>query len=77
MFCQGIRESPLPTSPCWITRIRALLPLVRARSKCSLRTNSLTHRRGESPTTARKAGTSHPQEDQVIFAPPITTEPSR
>jgi len=37
-------------------------PFVRARIKCSLWANSSTLRRGESPTTARKVDTSHPQE---------------
>ena len=27
MFCRGIRESPLPTSPRWSTRARVLLPV--------------------------------------------------
>ena len=52
-------------------------PLIRTRIKCSLRDNSLTLCRGESPTTAHKLDMSHPQEHQVIFMPPITTEPSR
>ena len=43
MFCRGIEESPLPTSPRWSTR---------ARIKCSLRIDSLTLHPGESPTTA-------------------------
>jgi len=52
-------------------------PLVRARTKCSLRADSLTLHRGESPTTAHKLDTSHPQELWAVFVPPITTEPSR
>jgi len=57
-------------------------PLVRARTKCSLRANSLTLCHSESPTTAHKLDTTHPQEHRVIFVPsifvpPITTEPSR
>ena len=42
-------------------------PLVRARTKCSLRADSSTLRRGESPKTAHKLDTSHPQELRVIF----------
>ena len=52
-------------------------PLVRARTKCSLRADSSTLRRGESPKTAHKLDTSHPQELRAVFVPPITTEPSR
>jgi len=52
-------------------------PLVRARTKCSLRADFSTLRRSESPTTANKLDTSHPQEHRVIFMPPITTELSR
>jgi len=52
-------------------------PLVRARTKCTLRADSSTHRRGESPKTAHKLDTSHPQGLRAVFVPPITTEPSR
>jgi len=52
-------------------------PLVRATTKCSLRADSSTLRRGESPKTAHKLDTSHPQELRAVFVPPITTEPSR
>ena len=52
-------------------------PLVRARTKCSLRADSWTLRRGESPKTAHKLDTSHPQELRAVFVPLITTEPSR
>ena len=76
MFCRGIRESPLSTSPRWSTR-GSCSPLVRVRTKCSLRADSSTLRRSESPTTAHKFDTSHPQELRVVFMPPITTEPSR
>ena len=41
-------------------------PLVHGRNKCSLRTDSLTLRHSESPTTAHMLDTSHPQEHQVI-----------
>jgi len=51
-------------------------PLVCARTKCSLRVDSSTLPRGESPKTAHKLDTSHPQELRVIFVPQITTEPS-
>ena len=52
-------------------------PLVHARTKCSLRADSSTLRRGESPKTAHKLDTSHPQELRAVFMPPVTTEPSR
>jgi len=52
-------------------------PLVRAMTKCSLRADSSTLHRGESPKTAHMLDTSHPQELRVVFVPPITTEPSR
>jgi len=52
-------------------------PLVRARTKCSLRADSLTLCRGESPKTAHKLDMSHPQELRAVFVPPITTDPSR
>ena len=52
-------------------------PLVRARTKCSLRADSSTLRNGESPKTAHNLDTSHPQELRVVFVPPITIEPSR
>ena len=51
-------------------------PLIRARTKCSLLADSSTLRRGESPKTAHKLDTSHPQELRAVFVPPITTEPS-
>jgi len=80
IFCWGIRESPLSTSPRWSIRARALLrvrALLPARTKCSLRVDSLTLHRGESSTTAHKLDMSHPQELWVIFMPPITTKLSR
>ena len=52
-------------------------PLVRARTKCSLRADSSTLRRGESPKTAHKLDTSHPQELQAVFVPPITWQSPR
>ena len=52
-------------------------PLVCARTKCSLRADSSTLRRGESPKTAHKLDTSHPQELRAVFVLPITTEPFR
>jgi len=52
-------------------------PMVHARTKCSLWADSLTLRRGESPTTTHKLDTSHPQELRTVFVPPITMEPSR
>ena len=52
-------------------------PLVRARTKCSLRADSSTLRRGELPKTAHKLDTRHPQELRAVFVPPITTEQSR
>ena len=51
-------------------------PLVRARTKCSLRADSSTLRRSESPKTAHKLDTSS-QELRAVFVPPITTEPYR
>jgi len=47
-------------------------PLVHARTKCSLRADSSTLCHG-TRTTAHKLDTSHPQDLQVIFVPPITT----
>jgi len=41
------------------------------------RADSLTLRHGESPKTAHKVDTSHPQELRAVFVPPITIEPSR
>ena len=52
-------------------------PLIRARIKCSLRVDSLTLRRGESPTTAHNLGSGHPQALWIITELPITTKPSR
>ena len=52
-------------------------PLVCARTKCSLRDDSSTLRRGESPKTAYKLDMSHPQELWAVFVPPITTKPFR
>ena len=52
-------------------------PLVRARTKCSLWADSSTLHHGESPKTAHKIDTSHPQELRAVFVPPITTEQSR
>jgi len=52
-------------------------PLVHARTKCSLRADSSTLRRCESPKTAHKLDTSQLQELWAVFVPPITTEPSR
>jgi len=52
-------------------------PLVRTRTKCSIRADSSTLCLGESPKTAHKLDTSYPQELWVVFVPPITTEPSR
>ena len=52
-------------------------PLVRARTKCSLRADSSTLRRGESPKPLTSLTTSHPQELRAVFVPPITSEPSR
>jgi len=75
MFRRGIRESPLPSSPCWSTHAMVLLSL--DPHKDQLRADSLTLRRGESPTTAHKLNMSYPQEHRVIFMPPITTKPSR
>ena len=76
MFCRGIGESPLSTR--WSTHaIGSCSSLDCARTKCSLQADSSTFCRGESPTTAHKLDTSHPQEHQVIFMPPITIKPSR
>ena len=77
MFCRGIRESPLSTSPRWSTRARALL-LLGPRKDQVLSMNWFF----DTPSrwivqTAHKLDTSHPQELCTVFVPPITTEPSR
>jgi len=77
IFCRGIGESPLFTSPRWSIRARVWLPLGPARTKCSLWTDSSTLCHGESPKTTHKLNTRHPQELWAVFMPPITTEPSR
>jgi len=76
MFCRGIGESPLSTR--WSTHaIGSCSSLDCARTKCSLQADSSTFCRGESPTTAHKLDTSHPQKLRAVFVHPITTEPSR
>lgn len=35
-FCQGLRKLTLPTNPHWSTCVRVSLPLVHARTKCSV-----------------------------------------
>ena len=52
-------------------------PLIHARIKCSLRVDSSTLRRGESPTTAHNLELGHPQALRMITELPITTKPSR
>ena len=52
-------------------------PLIRERIKCSLRVDSSTLRRGESPTTAHNLELGHPQALRMITELPITTKPSR
>ena len=52
-------------------------PLIRARIKCSLRVDSSTLRRGESPTTAHNLSWVTHKLRRVITKLPITTNPSR
>jgi hypothetical protein len=52
-------------------------PLIRARIKCSLRADSLTLCRGESPTTAHKMSWVIHKLRRMITKLPITTKPSR
>ena len=68
MFYRGIGESPLSTSPRWSTR---------ARIKYSLRVDSSTLRRGESPKTAHNLSWVTHKLCRVITKLTITTKPSR
>ena len=68
MFCGGIGESPLTTSPHWSTR---------ARIKCSLWVDSSTLRRDESPKTVHNLSWVTHKLRRVITKLPITTKPSR
>ena len=52
-------------------------PLIRARIKCSLRVDSLTLRRGESPTTVHNLSWVIHKHRRMITKLPITTKPSR
>jgi hypothetical protein len=52
-------------------------PLIRIRIKCSLRADSSTLRRGESPTTAHKMSWVIHKLRRMITKLPITTKPSR
>jgi hypothetical protein len=52
-------------------------PLIHARIKCSLRTDSLTLRRGESPTTAHKMSWVIHKLRRMITKLSITNKPSR
>ena len=71
MFCRGIGESPLPTSPRWSS------PLIHARIKCSLWVNSSILHRGESPTTAHNLSWAIHKLRWMITKLPVTTKPSR
>jgi hypothetical protein len=54
MFFRGIGESPLPLVLVGAPAQGCSSPLIRVRIKCSLRVDSSTRRRGESPKTAHK-----------------------
>ena len=77
MFCRGIGESPLPTSPRWSTRARVYLLLIHVRIKCSLRVDSLTLRHGESSTTAHNLSWVIHKLRRMITKLLITTKLSR
>ena len=76
-FSRGIEESALSTSPRWITRTRVSLPLVLARTKCSLRDDPLPLRRGGSLETAYKLESGHQQDLHGDHRAPNATKPSR
>jgi hypothetical protein len=77
MFSQGIESHHSPLVLVGAPAQGCSSPLIHARIKCTLRADSLTLCRDESPTTAHKMSWVIHKLRRMITKLPITTELSR